>query len=351
MYTFGKNRLKFGKDFTDFAPDVEQIVRQEGSFRASERYRDGDIAVHVHLRIRPSIGEENTTEYCAIFSKRGIVERNGSNLGISRFIQAWEESNPLRQWEGDRRSGSDKDGCRMQKPVLISIIDPTEPREGMVDILIASEVWLTLLDQCPIALKQTSESLPRATIPFLAFIGDYKSGMDIYLIPSHDNQSGNYIVQNRSKFVRPLSNEDAPFEGWFTSQAKNILAALFIEVGPNAVVYGLEESADFVVELAEILICPLEPKTERLDSTIHERSMLYSNYGRRKNGNAKDSKRSRDTNTQTQGRVRRHRKGGETHQTSSSPPPPEEVEFQTAPSHRCGDYTAKHIHSGSLEDV
>jgi hypothetical protein len=79
--------------------------------------------------------------------------------------------------------------------------------------------------------------------------------------------------------------------------------------------------------------------------------LLYSKYKGRKNGNTKNPEGFRDTSSQAQGRVRRARKGSKTHQTSSSPPPPEEVESRTVPFHRRGDYIAKHIHSGSLEDV
>lgn len=345
---FYKNRLKFGNDFTDFAPDIEQVIKAEGSFRASERYRDGNIAVHVHLRIRPSVSEDNATEYCAIFSKQGtLFEPNVTKHSVTRFIQDGET------WPFVRQTARklDKTGCRMQKPVLISIIDPTQSGEGMVESFVTSDVWLTPLNQCLIALKQSSEGLSRTPVPFVVVVGDDKGGFYSYLVSPLDDQGGNHVVQNYSKFVCPLSNEDTPFGGWFTRQAKNVLAALFIELTPDAVVYGLKEPVNFTVELAEILICPLEPKAERPDSTIHERSMLYSNYGRRKNGNAKDFKGLRDTNPRTQRRVRCARKGGETHQTSSSPPPPEEVKSRTVLSHRRGDYTAKHIHSGSLEDV
>jgi hypothetical protein len=345
---FGKNRLKFGKDFTDFVPDVESVVKHEGSLCASEKYRDGNIAVHVHLRIMPSVNEGDAAEYCAIFCKHGVIEQNLVNHSVLGFVEAGEARPLGRESIGDEPSGT---SCCMQKPVLISIIDPIKPGEGMVKSLITSDVWLTPLDQCNIAIEQSSKSLPRTPVPPIVVVGDDKGSFLSYLVSSLDDQGGDHVIQNRSTLMRPLPDKDAPFKGRLSSQVKDILSALFIELTPNAASYGIDESANFIVELGEVLIRSLEPKTERLDSTIHECSMLYSKYGRQENGNTKDPQRLRDTSPQTQGCVRRTRKGGETHQTSSSPPPPEEVKSRTAPFHRRGDYTAKHIHSGSLEDV
>lgn len=101
----------------------------------------------------------------------------------------------------------------------------------------------------------------------------------------------------------------------------------------------------FLIDVYHVLLSPLELEPP----VVHD--MLYSNYGRQENEDTKNPERFRDTNPETQGRVRRTRKGGKANQTTSSQPPPEEVTSQTAPSHRRGDYTAKHIHSGSLEDV
>lgn len=100
----------------------------------------------------------------------------------------------------------------------------------------------------------------------------------------------------------------------------------------------------FLIDVYHVLLSPLELEPP----VVHD--MLYSNYGRQENEDTKNSKGFRNSNPQAQGSVRRNRKGGETHQTPSSPPP-EEVKSRTAPFHRRGDYTAKHIHSGSLEDV
>lgn len=79
--------------------------------------------------------------------------------------------------------------------------------------------------------------------------------------------------------------------------------------------------------------------------------MLYCQYEREESGHTKNAAELRDTNTDSEGLIRRPRKGSEANQALNSPPPPEEVASQTERSCHCGDCNAKHIRSGSLEDV
>ena len=270
---FSKNRLKFGKDFTDFAPDIENVVEHEGSLCASERYRDGNIAIHVHLRIRSNVNEGSAAEYCATFCKSDVMKQNLFNITALGFVQVGEaKRRPLCRESIGPDIGSEPSGtgCYMQKSVLISVVDPIQPGERMVESFVTSDVWLMPLDQCDIAFEQSPKSLPRTSVPSIVVVGDDKGSVCGYFVSSLDDQGSDHIVQDRSTLMRPLSDKKPPFKGRLASQAKDILSSLFIEVTPNAASYGIDESADFIVELGEVLICPLEPKTKRLDAIIHE---------------------------------------------------------------------------------
>jgi len=122
----------------------------------------------------------------------------------------------------------------------------------------------------------------------------------------------------------------------------------WIFINGNIITHFLAEGANPTIQIRQVFACPINPFISAIE-LMHD--MLYSTYGRQENGQTKDSSRVRDTHPKEKGRVRRTRKGDETDQALSSPPPPEEVKSRTAPYHHHGGYTAKHTHSGSLEDV
>jgi len=345
--SLGKNRLKFGEDFTDFAPDIEDVIKHEGSLCASERYRDGDIAVHVHLRIGANVHEGNATEYCARFCKaEGVVKVSLPNDSALGFVEGGKAGPFFRPSIGHKSSGT---SCYMQKPVLISVVDPTKPGKRMVESLVTSDVWLTLLDQCDIALEQPPKVLPPTSIPSIVVVGYDKGSLYGYFMSPLDDQGRDYIVQNRSTLMRPLSDKESPFKWRLASQPKDVLSALFIELTPNAASYGIDESADFTVELGEVLICPLEPKSERLDGITHQYSLLYSNHERKED--AKDAQGSRDTHTHPRGLPEEPRPSSQTDQETLTVWTPSEPKLETERDHRRGDCTAKHTRLGSLEDA
>jgi hypothetical protein len=259
--------LKFGEDFTDFAPDFEQVIRHEGSLNAGERYRDGDIAVHVHFRVRPGIGQGYPTELCAVFAKDGILKLDHRDRRRAGFIEDGKARNLRRQWELSHVRGS---RIGMKKFVLVSVVNPSQSGEGMCESFVPSQVWLTFLDDCQITLEQSPQALARAAFPSIRKVGNNVSGVFGALIPPLFDQSPNEIVENGPKLMSPFAESNAPFSGWLADKAEHILAGLYIEVSLYGAACGFNERRDFAVEQCEVMICALKAPTPSFKGGIHE---------------------------------------------------------------------------------
>lgn len=98
----------------------------------------------------------------------------------------------------------------------------------------------------------------------------------------------------------------------------------------------------FLIDVYHVLLCPLNLEIP----AIH---MLNSEYEEGKSEDAKNSKGTRDSHTNTRGVRTKSKKGNKPRQITTSQP--EEVTPQTSPDHHHGDYTAKNTHLGSPEDV
>lgn len=159
------------------------------------------------------------------------------------------------------------------------------------------------------------------------------------------------MVKAGTEVIGNLSDKQPPFLRGFPNDLKiEDIGNLFrLALWDDLAWFGFQcqKQTDFPMKYFELFLCPDDFELD----TIERMHMLYSTYGRQENGHTKNPKGFRDTNPEAQGHVRHTRKGNKTDQAISSPPLPEEVTSQTAPSCHCGDYTAKHIHSGSLEDV
>ncbi len=172
--------------------------------------------------------------------------------------------------------------------------------------------------------------------------------------PDYLGKTPYQVIQNRTKFSDTGSDRCSQVRRDILQHNESITNYLGFSINlflaDYSVRMALEKPVGFNVEILDVLPCSIE-STANLWHVVSGPHMLYSQSGREENGQTKNSTRVRDTRTQAKGRVRRTRKGGETDQASSSPPPPEEVKSRTVPYHHHGGYTAKHTHSGNLEDV
>jgi len=251
--------------------------------------------------------------------------------------------------------------------MLVGVVQFTKKKERAVFTPVPSLVWLKLLNTftvSPIDALKGAQPIPMSFTPKTA--GNSPSlplcmtnhtdgessvaiGEDIFL---QQSKLPHQKIERRTKIVDNFTNKNTPLKGKWWGNIFNpeiIISSVVIELcNDNSIGVSFKEPLERCVQKFELAFCPLDFSSW----PVQIEHMLYSNnYGRKENGHSKNSTRVRDTHPKEKGRVRRTRKGGETDQAPSSPPPPEEVKSRTAPYHHHGGYTAKHTHSGNLEDV
>jgi|GEM_PF-1156864 len=316
----------------------------------SERYKRNNLRIHVHMR-------GIFFEFCAILQYTDSTEgdiREIDNIGSSQSA-----------YNGPNSGLSAYD---LNKPMLVRIVDLIEPKEGAIAPSVfgpikgyevnttSAFVWLQPLNNCLMfRSEQLKHLFPFSIFEFLPTSCDrpLKIPCDCfrYVRSFQEGKLIDKLIKSRAQVMGNFSDINTPFKGGWQSihtYAPDILSRLRIELRPDNVISSiLCKSILHRPESINFSFC-----TSDLEAWAIERMhMLYSTYGREEDGHSKDPTELRNPHPEAQGRVRRTRKSDETDQASSSPPPPEEVKSRTALYHHHGGYTAKHTHSGSLEDV
>lgn len=300
-------------------PDIRRSLAKE--------YLDSWSTIHLHIGF-------DSEEYCAILD--GNIEVLGVGSGHMSDI-AYEDIIP---------QGT---SAQNEVPVFIYVTEDLEIPEILPVVLVPRTIArLKRIDNGDYCVGHPLELNLLRSFVFVDVLEDRELALIGGHVSRRQDKLPNKMVERTSEVVEHFPDEKFNPVGhrrYFSEAiAIDILSRCIINIFGDTIRIDIAEGRQLFLQRLQVLLGPVK-FSERTINGRHVKQFRKESEG------AKDSKGFRNSNPQAQGRVRRNRKGGETHQTSSSPPPPEEVASRTAPSHHRGDYTAKHIHSGSLEDV
>jgi hypothetical protein len=258
----------WGKRYDDplgVGPDFVEIVEYEGMFAVGQRYLKLEIALHVHLMIRPRWGDGDPCNVCVWsvgLSSSAESESKDDAIGRNRY-----SGDLLRQ--GERRLRGREYGVR--DTVLVTIRQPSEANEGVVvRVPVASFKGLERLDDLYVVGSQSRE-VPRhgSVAPPFWLRGDREcsplgnGGMPML------HEAGDEIVESGAEMVGDLANGDLPLQRGLTLDVEDVLRCVRFEASENAAPCVIEKDAPFLVERGKVFVYSLEPPCDGVQHPSH----------------------------------------------------------------------------------
>jgi hypothetical protein len=242
-------------------PQVSDSKGREGLLRIAQKYLDGLVTIHLHLRIRAGGLDQNAHEFCAVIaSHRGDVgdaedfsyALDGS--GIPGELSRVFAFAPVGDADGTRVGESPGD---VDEAVLVHIVQPR--KKGKVRLRRAVSVLkgLDVLDKCPIIHAYTAKHPKARLIPLPAFVdGELRlaggaASPEEYELPDE-------IVKRGPQVVSELPDDEPETGiGRLAVEAKDVLACVAVELTQEAGIFLVKpglEGVPFSVERGQVLI-------------------------------------------------------------------------------------------------
>ena len=302
--------------------------------------------LHVHVGVR-LVGETITDNLCYVFQGKGGSAKplfQQDCIGVPSDSLGY----PLQGYYGQLKT---------QGSVLIHVGESSN--YSKVWGKWGAWVWLRPLNDCP---RISFDDYPIKSFFTLDFGKEYLRCVtyrELVLISRFISISKdklpNELVKSRTDIIKNVSSDDAQTNIWDRERVSryNIPGAIkpYMKLTSLGLLFSPNSNLRF--QSAEVFFGPPEfssNPSKVCNTTTH--MLEYPQGEDNVREETKDTKgKVRNPSPGAQRRVRCAKKGGKTNQAFNSQPPPSKVKSQTEPVHRRGDYSAKHIRSGSLEDV
>lgn len=301
---------------------------------SSEKYREGDLEAHIHF----SVGRDGTepTYYCAIFNRLAL--QIGAVYGEHRA-----RVGNISLYASEIGDASNQENVAMFVGAVHSMEKPER--------VIRSVIRVLPLNECPSVLPEWFESVPTTHVEFSAQEnGEF--GLRAIGRRAKKSEVADQVVKSGTNVVHNVSDNQRPVV-WDGDKMNMdiVMSKCRVEVSNSSVGAFFEEPRDFSVQFLQVMICTAKFEFDA-DEVGH---MLYSKREGQEDDHAKDTEAGiRNPRANKGRRVQGTGKGGGANQAAqalNSQTPPEEVASQTEHGHPLCGYTAKHTHSGSLEDA
>ena len=301
---------------------------------------DFNSAAHLHFTCWSRCTEWKSNQFCALYylniARQGeIPGRKTPRLGQGKSCAA------------DSRSGRvGGSGGDWDIPVFISVIEGRENGKGIAPCL----VRLRILDDCLIPFGYVSDV---ASAVISVSVGVTEDGVvDASAVSGVglEAQLPEGLFQGGSEIVAGIPDQkgddigDSPTDMSIEGIVKAI--RLLYEPADEGIRIVVDESLENQIQGLAVSLC-----SDELQSWAKKfKHVVYFDYERETTKDAEDTERPRNTHSDT-GRVRGELgQGGEAGERITASPP-EQGLTRTSPARRLGGCTARHTHSGSLEDA
>ena len=252
-------------DASDYGAHGPEIGEDQGVLRIAQRYLDGLVTLHLHLRVRPRDLNGDPHEFCAVIaSRRGDVGRaadlayvpNGDGIP-GEVANVWAfgaEAN------GDLEALGE-DTSNVDMPMFVHIVKPRKEGEIRVRRAVSELKGLVSLDDCPIIRAYTAKHPEARQIPLPAFV-DGELRLPTGATAPEEHQLPNEIVERGPQVVSKLPDDESdPGIGRLPIETKDILAGIAIELTHDAAVFLVDprlKGGSFLIERGQVLVRSFE---------------------------------------------------------------------------------------------
>ncbi|MBF8267385.1 MAG: hypothetical protein HW388_893 [Dehalococcoidia bacterium] len=236
-------------------------------------------------------------------------------------------------------------------PMFVNIAQLIELPEKVVFVRWPSVVRLKRLDFISGSRRDITDDLRKPSHVFRGIFTDNRELSSVkWPVLSGQRKLPSNMVEGRPELEYGIAcNYGEMGVNHRNLNSHDIESMLGIFLCGNAKGFCINELAQFHVENIEVFFRPFDPQSRILEARGH---VLYSGYEEQEN--TEDFPGPRNSRANKGSRVQGSGESGGADpiaQAINSPPPPGQVASQAEHGHPLDGYTAKHIHSGSLEDA
>lgn len=320
---------------SDVIVQVVQGVHPDTSWRASfiEKYLEGRSHLEVTFRILDKSSGQ-LSYYCAILERHTIFKPTGEPSTLLQELCPYEDSD----WR--------------ELPMLVTVGEAVQHGEPIFVSCVPSVIRLKRLDffgslighkieppsNSVLITGQEDRELDISYWPCVA-------GQCVQLGASKKRKLPDQVIETGSEIMNEISKREAEIGWQRLEDFEPQIAYTFLRVllGHNSVWPRGHESDTLRLEPIEVVIRPFQ----LIQGCLQCWHRVYSAYGEQiKTENPQGS---RDSSFIQRGVHAESQKGSKGRRITASPP--EEELTQTKPALSLGEYTAKRIHLGTLEDA
>jgi len=285
-----------------------------------ELYLNLVVHLHMHARIRASDAVDQPCEFCAIF--RPI---NGLEGGLEQFKVA----EPDMQIVGRVfLVGRDKDSAELHNPMLVEPVDFMKKPERIV----RSAIWLHALDECPLVLREVTNSVTFELGPVINDGEICPTRIDPLRSPA---KIVDRSIKCRPQMVGDFVDPDCPTRGWRPLDLglaqhdliERWIVRTTVSLGLDFIGLALDESMGITLESLQLCACRAKFEVNA-GRGFHG---VYSHHEQGRSAQTEDPKGSGNHHPQAGGLHARPQEGREDLNSEESP---EEVASQTERGHR-----------------
>jgi len=169
--------------------------------RATDAWLKSELALDLHVVIRPNVHESDTNEF------HTHIERALWSTLPDRVGGAIDQSDGPSEVDGG-------DKCRVDVPMLVRVGEVPQPPQGLAPIIAA--IWLISPDEQPFSIRDAG----RSAFPLIPKLGQVPGEWELHLfgllrgqggVRAHLHQVPHEVVQRRSQTVHGVAHDQSGF--------------------------------------------------------------------------------------------------------------------------------------------
>lgn len=244
----------------DVPQDAVNVVMGADSHVLAERYRVGELALHLHFGVRRVNAE--TGDLCAVFERR-VRDRHVYSGYLSELSnRVKNQVAALVSLMGRKHRPSQDAPDDVQNTVSVYAGKFVEMPEPMISRRSPDLERLQPLDTCPVFSGEVSNLIFRSfSSEGIAGIADWKRRLAVgRRLAGEDCKLPREMIEGGSQVLQTISDEktEGKRRGLSDVNPEDMLAAVRLSLVGDEIRFSLEKRADLSIERFQVLLCPVE---------------------------------------------------------------------------------------------
>lgn len=245
-----------------------EVEDKKGFMGIAQRYIDGGVSLHLHLRVRPGGLDSDPCEFCAVIASdhRGVSDPQDLAYVVDGERVPGEQT---RIWAFLAVGDLDRRGARegapgVDEPMLVHVVKPRKQGQIRLRRVFSVLKGLDRLDECPIIRAYAAKHPYARLIPLPAFV-DGELRLPAGGAASKEHDLPNEIVKRGAQVVSELPDDEPDTGiGRLAAETEDVLAGIALELTDDAAIFLVKEGVPFSVERGQVLVRSLKPPVDGL---------------------------------------------------------------------------------------